>query len=36
MSRTLSELTALVSQVSDIYAARNNINRDADWTILKL
>ncbi len=36
MSRTLAELTDLVAEVSDIYAERNGINRDADWAILKL
>lgn len=36
MSRSLPELTALVSEVSDIYAERNDIDRDADWAILKL
>lgn len=36
MSRSLAELTALVEQVSDIYAERNGIDRDADWAILKM
>ena len=36
MSRSLSELSALVAQVSDIYAARNAIERDDDWFMLKL
>ena len=36
MSRTLSELSALVAQVSDIYADRNAISRDDDWFMLKL
>lgn len=36
MSRTLSELGALVAQVSDIYAERNDIARDNDWYMLKL
>lgn len=36
MNRSLAELTALVAQVSDIYAQRNDIDRDADWAILKL
>lgn len=36
MSRSLSELEALVSQVSDIYAERNDIARDDDWYLLKL
>lgn len=36
MSRSLAETTALVAQVSDIYAARFTIARDADWYALKL
>ena len=36
MSRTLPELGALVAQVSDIYAERNDIARDNDWYMLKL
>jgi len=36
MSRDLSELGALVAQVSDIYAERNEIARDDDWYLLKL
>lgn len=36
MSRSLAELTELVAQVSDIYAARCNIARDDDWYALKL
>ncbi|MBE7732234.1 nucleoside triphosphate pyrophosphohydrolase family protein [Devosia faecipullorum] len=36
MNRSLAELTALVAQVSDIYAERNDIDRDDDWAILKL
>jgi NTP pyrophosphatase (non-canonical NTP hydrolase) len=36
MNRTLAELTDLAAKVSDIYAERNHIKRDADWTILKL
>ena len=36
MSRGLSELGALVAQVSDIYAERNDIARDNDWYMLKL
>jgi len=36
MSRTLAELTPLVAEVSDTYAARNNIARDDDWYLLKL
>ena len=36
MSRSLPELGALVAQVSDIYAERNDIARDDDWYMLKL
>ena len=36
MSRTLAQLTALVSEVSDTYASRNDIERDADWYLLKV
>lgn len=36
MSRSLPELGALVAQVSDIYAERNDIARDNDWYMLKL
>jgi hypothetical protein len=36
MSRTIPELTELVSQVSDTYASRNDIARDHDWYVLKL
>ena len=36
MSRSLSELTALVAEVSDLYAARNDIARDDDWYVLKV
>ena len=36
MSRTIPELTALVSEVSDTYASRNDIVRDHDWCVLKL
>ena len=36
MSRDLPELTGLVAEVSEIYAARNDIARDADWSVLKL
>ena len=36
MSRSLPELSALVAQVSDIYAERNDIARDNDWYMLKL
>jgi NTP pyrophosphatase (non-canonical NTP hydrolase) len=36
MSRSLSELSALVARVSDIYAARTAITRDDDWYLLKL
>ncbi|MBB4051591.1 NTP pyrophosphatase (non-canonical NTP hydrolase) [Devosia subaequoris] len=36
MSRSLAELSALVSEVSDIYASRNDISRDDDWYLLKM
>lgn len=36
MSRTLAQLTAMVSEVSDTYASRNDIARDADWYLLKV
>ncbi|ODT68728.1 MAG: phosphoribosyl-ATP pyrophosphohydrolase [Pelagibacterium sp. SCN 63-23] len=36
MSRSLGELSELVSEVSDIYATRNAIARDDDWYLLKL
>ncbi|MEQ9636093.1 MAG: MazG nucleotide pyrophosphohydrolase domain-containing protein [Devosia marina] len=36
MSRSLAELTALVAEVSDIYASRNDITRDDDWYLLKM
>ncbi len=36
MSRSLAELTDLVSEVSDTYASRNDIARDDDWYILKV
>lgn len=36
MSRTLEELTALVAEVSDTYASRNDIARDDDWYLLKV
>ena len=36
MSRSLSELSDLVAEVSDTYAARNDIARDADWYLLKI
>lgn len=36
MSRSLGELTALVSEVSDTYASRNAIARDDDWYLLKV
>ncbi len=36
MSRSLRELTDLVSEVSDTYASRNDIARDDDWYLLKL
>jgi len=36
MSRSLDELTGLVSEVSDIYASRNDIARDDDWYLLKV
>lgn len=36
MRRSIPELTALVSEVSDTYASRNDIIRDHDWYVLKL
>lgn len=36
MRRSLHELTALVAEVSDTYASRNNIDRDDDWYLLKV
>jgi NTP pyrophosphatase (non-canonical NTP hydrolase) len=36
MSGTLSELTEMVAEVSDTYAARNDIARNDDWYLLKL
>lgn len=36
MSRSLDELTVLVAEVSDTYAARNDIARDDDWYLLKV
>ena len=36
MNRSLGELTELVAEVSDTYAARNDIARDDDWHVLKL
>jgi NTP pyrophosphatase (non-canonical NTP hydrolase) len=36
MNRPLGELSALVAEVSDIYAARNGIARDDDWYLIKL
>jgi NTP pyrophosphatase (non-canonical NTP hydrolase) len=36
LSRGLAELTSLVAEVSDTYAARNDIARDDDWYLLKL
>jgi len=36
MSRSLKELTELVSEVSDTYASRNDIARDDDWYLLKV
>ncbi len=36
MSRSLAELTGLVSEVSDTYASRNDIARDDDWYLLKV
>ncbi|WP_339928800.1 phosphoribosyl-ATP pyrophosphohydrolase [uncultured Brevundimonas sp.] len=32
----LSDLTASVLRISDIYAAEHNIDRDRDWALLKL
>lgn len=36
MSRTLAELTEDFERVSQVYARHVNIDRDADWFILKL
>lgn len=36
MSRSLEQLSALVAEVSDTYASRNDIARDDDWYLLKL
>jgi NTP pyrophosphatase (non-canonical NTP hydrolase) len=36
MTRSLAELTALVAEVSDLYASRQNIARDDDWYMLKV
>lgn len=36
MSLSLSELSALVARVSDIYVANHSIERDDDWYLLKL
>ena len=36
MSRSLAELSKLVSRVSDTYASRNDIVRDDDWYLLKV
>lgn len=36
MSRDLAALGDLVARVSDIYAHRHDIGRDADWYLLKL
>lgn len=36
MSRDLAELTALVSRVSDMYAAETGVQRDDDWYALKI
>lgn len=36
MSRPLEQLSALVAEVSDTYASRNDIARDDDWYLLKL
>ena len=36
MSRSISELTALVAEVSDTYVSRNDIARDDDWYLLKV
>jgi hypothetical protein len=36
MTRSLDDLTALVAQVSDIYADIFDIERDGDWFLLKL
>ncbi|WP_236898928.1 phosphoribosyl-ATP pyrophosphohydrolase [Devosia sp. SL43] len=36
MTHTLAQLTVMVSEVSDTYASRNDIVRDADWYLLKV
>jgi NTP pyrophosphatase (non-canonical NTP hydrolase) len=36
VSRSLGELTALVAEVSDIYARLFEVDRNDDWLILKL
>jgi NTP pyrophosphatase (non-canonical NTP hydrolase) len=36
MTRSLDDITALVAQVSDIYADIFDIERDGDWFLLKL
>ena len=36
MTRSLSELSELVAQVSDIYVERNALTRDGNWYLLKL
>ncbi|SFV30507.1 hypothetical protein SAMN05216456_1041 [Devosia crocina] len=36
MTRSLAELTALVSQVSDMYARETGVRRDDDWFALKM
>lgn len=36
MGATLEDIANKVAQVSDIYAARNDIRRDDDWFALKL
>ena len=33
---TLTDLTAAVLRISDIYAAEHGIDRDRDWALLKL
>ena len=36
MSSSLAELSEKVARVSDTYARRTGISRDADWYVLKL
>lgn len=36
MSESLEQITSKVMRISEIYAQKNNINRDDDWYLLKL